>query len=79
MVNRYLERKAGKGEFEFWNAETKKREKYDVREFVLISTGFTVKGFSKKHDSGLYSNEVEYISKEPLSVFTHSDKKIVAE
>lgn len=45
--------------------------------FAFLNQYHTVKGWHDKNQSGIYSNEVYYIGKEPMTVRTHKPKGFV--
>lgn len=67
----FLEYKSNEKAFVFYNKETSQNVLLKPPyKFLFLKQLHTVKGFSEKHNSGIYANEVEDITKEPLTVKT---------
>lgn len=65
-VKYYIEYRAGKGEFRYWNGTSEVI--LNELEFVVLDTFVGVHGYSKKYESNIYSNEIVSTTKEPFTV-----------
>ena len=68
---KFIEFKADEGKFIYYNKETEKQVEVPLPiYFCVLDELSTVKGFNKKHESSIYSNEVHSINNEILRVRT---------
>jgi len=67
--SKFIEWKGSKGQFYYYNKETQENVffKKDIY-IVVLDELSTVRGWHDASESGIYSNEVKYISKEELTV-----------
>lgn len=55
-------------QFEYWDKEFKQKVRVTPKEFIVIDTGFVIKGWDKKSSSGIYSNEIKSFKDETFNV-----------
>jgi hypothetical protein len=65
---KFLKWKGAEGHFVMWNKTTEKEEIVNPRRMLFLDKLFTVKGFSDKHQQGIYSNEIHSTKTEQLNV-----------
>lgn len=76
-VKYYLTYKGDKGVFSRWDNEKKENVIYDELDIVLLDTRSSITGWSDEDQSKIYSNLVEYSTKEKFLV--KAGKKTLAE
>lgn len=65
----FLEWKGEKKAFQYWDKDKKENVSVELPfKFLFLKAMHTVRGFSNASESGIYSNEVEYIGKQELTV-----------
>lgn len=66
---KFIEWDSDKGQFKFWNKETKENVAIKLPiKFYVLDELTTIKGFSDKHQGGMWSNEVKNIITQKLKV-----------
>lgn len=65
---KFLKWKGAEGHFIMWNKSTEKEETVNPKRMLFLDKLFTVKGFSDKHQQGIYSNEIHSTKTEQLNV-----------
>lgn len=76
-ATKFLEWKSEKKCFEFWNKEAEEKQALQLPiKFLVLKQMHTVKGFEDASQSGISSNEVQYIGKEPLKVYSFKGGEI---
>lgn len=78
IVTKYLEWKGWKDAWYFTYYDKDKWENVvkEIKSFIILKKGYTVKWYSEQNNSFIYSNEVEMIGQEEMNVRTHSWKTI---
>lgn len=73
---RFFEWNGEEGYFYFYNAETKQKEIVSLPfAFLVLDQLSTIKGWSDADQSGIWANEVRYLDKQKLTVFTKKGKQ----
>jgi hypothetical protein len=68
-ATKYLNWNSEKGQFEYWDKENKKNVAVPLPiSFLVLDQLATIKGFSDKHQGGMWSNEVKYLKEQKLKV-----------
>lgn len=62
------------GYFSFYNKETGKKEKYDLTDFIIIKTWYTIKWYNDKKWKGAFSNEIESFKEDFIVRFFDNEK-----
>lgn len=77
----YLKFKSGEKGFEGWNHKANEKVLIDEPfKFAVVSEYHTVSGYNNQHRTGVFSNEVQHIGKDPLIIRTWKPEgNIVAE
>jgi len=76
-ATRFLEWKSNDKCFSYYDKEKKENIKVELPlKFQFLEHFHVVKGFSDAEQTGIYSNEVMFTSKEPLTVKTYNGKTI---
>lgn len=66
---KYIDWDSEKGQFKYWNKETKENVEIKLPvKFYVLDELTTVKGYSDKHQGGMWSNEVKNITTQRLKV-----------
>ena len=66
---KFLQWKSNEKCFEFYNKETQQKEKIGLPfKFLVLDEMHTISGWNDASSSGIYSNEVKFISKEVMTV-----------
>lgn len=77
-VDVYIQFKAGgedalRGKFYTYDKEAKQNVEVELGEFIIVKTAYTVIGYSDRHETGIFSNTVDYL-REELDVRTYDSK-----
>lgn len=64
----FLKWKGAEGHFSMWDKSTEKEVIVNPGRMLFLDKLFTVKGFSDKHQQGIYSNEIHSTKTEQLNV-----------
>jgi hypothetical protein len=68
---KFIDIKSDKGQLVYWDKENERQVELQLPiHFVVLDELSTITGYNKKHDCGLYSNEVHNITSEVLRVKT---------
>lgn len=68
IITKRLEFSGKTGKFTYWDKEAAEKKEEVVDEFVLLNTGYRVKGFDTANESSIYSNEIQHMWKESFVV-----------
>jgi hypothetical protein len=79
-AQKFLEWKSNDKCFSYYDKEKKENVKVELPIKIQFLEEFhTIKGFSDKFQTGIYSNEIKFTSKDELTVRIHGQNQIVAE
>jgi len=68
---KFIDIKSDKGQLVYWDKENERQVEIPLPiHFIVLDELSTITGYNKKHDCGLYSNEVHNITSEILKVKT---------
>lgn len=60
--------KDGGGYFHYYDKENQTNEKFDLKDFIVLKTGYCVRGFVESINTGVWSNEISDLKNEDLIV-----------
>lgn len=78
-AEKFIEWKSDHQKFAYWNKEKEANVFIELPfKFLALKQLHTVTGYNPKFGSGIYSNEVEYLSTQELTVKYFKDKELIA-